>query len=157
MKTNLISFKYLHLRVSAGLILLIALTYGFSPQNIVPGWAEFTADRVDLPSIFKALMGMYLSMALVWVISTLRPQFWYGATLLNIFFTLGLAVGRLISLALDGIPSATMLVGLGVEVALGVWGILSLRRYGGQPPAEQATKAAGFQRRAGLGHRLGRG
>lgn len=139
MRTNLISFKNLHLRVSAGLILLIALTYGFSPQNIVPGWAELKAARVDLPSIFKALMGLYLSMALVWVISTLRPQFWYGATQLNIFFMLGLAMGRLLSLALDGMPSAPMLVGLGVEVGLGVWGVLSLRRYGEPSPMGHAT------------------
>jgi len=41
----------------------------------------------------------------------------------------GLALGRIISILLDGIPSNIFLGGLTVEILLAIWGIINLKRY----------------------------
>jgi hypothetical protein len=45
----------------------------------------------------------------------------------EVFFMLGLACGRVLSIVVDGVPSALLVAYTIVEVALGVWGILVLR------------------------------
>ena len=129
MKTNRSPVKNLHLLISAILILVIGVTYGFAPELIVPALASVKTGSPDISNAFKAIMGLYLGMATVWVWGIVRPQFWYAATVINILFTLGLAFGRLISLAIDGIPSGGMLGGLILESLVGLWGIISLRTF----------------------------
>ncbi|RYF64677.1 MAG: DUF4345 domain-containing protein [Cytophagaceae bacterium] len=130
MKVGRSPFKNSHLVVSVILILPIALTYGLSPEKIVPALAGFKAGSTDIGNAFKALMGLYLGIVLFWALGIVKPQYWYAATLVNIFFTLGSVLGRVISLAVDGIPSKEMIVALCIELVLGLWGILSLRSYG---------------------------
>jgi hypothetical protein len=43
---------------------------------------------------------------------------------------LSLAFGRVISLVVDGPPADELMVGLALELAVGIWGIVSLRTYG---------------------------
>jgi hypothetical protein len=129
MKTQTSPFKNLHLLVSVILIGVIGAAYGFFPEKIVPALAGYEPGNTDISNAFKAIMGLYVGVAAFWLLGVLRPSLWYAATLLNIFFMLGLASGRLLSLALDGIPSEGLLVGLGLEFLLGLWGILSLRAF----------------------------
>jgi len=42
---------------------------------------------------------------------------------------IGLALGRTISLVIDGIPSIYFLVGLVLELLLALWGIINLNNY----------------------------
>jgi hypothetical protein len=42
----------------------------------------------------------------------------------------GLTLGRLVSLALDGVPGIYFLIGFVLESALAIWGLKNLKKYG---------------------------
>ena len=74
-------------------------------------------------------MGLYLGMVVLWIIGIFNPRHWRTATISTVFFMSGLAVGRTISLVLDGIPSIYFSVGLALELTLAFWGIINLNKY----------------------------
>jgi len=123
------SFKNLHLAISVLLIVPVALVYGLLPDQILPGLFDFTIGTTDLSNIFRAMMGLYLGMAAFWIMGIIKPQIWVAATMANIFFMGGLAIGRIVSLLLDGTPGVYFLLGLFVELLLTVWGIKNLKKY----------------------------
>ena len=74
-------------------------------------------------------MGLYLGMAVLCVIGVSKSRQWRTATISNVFFMIGLALGRTISLVIDGIPSIYFLAGLVLELLLALWGIINLKKY----------------------------
>lgn len=128
-KSNRPAFKNAHLLVSIVVIIPIALAYGSSPTVILPKLFAINADNVNLAHIFRAMMGLYLAMAALWIAGIVKPKYWGTATITNIFFMGGLALGRLVSLAVDGPPSVYLLTGLAAEATLAVWGLLNLKKY----------------------------
>lgn len=74
-------------------------------------------------------MGLYLAMAVYWIVGIRKPEHWKGATISVIVFMSGLAFGRTLSLVLDGIPTINIIIGLVAEIIFAVWGILSLKKY----------------------------
>jgi hypothetical protein len=51
------------------------------------------------------------------------------ATISNVLFMIGLALGRIVGLIMDGIPSISFSIGLGLELILALWGIKNLSKY----------------------------
>ncbi|MFT3934174.1 MAG: DUF4345 domain-containing protein [Chitinophagaceae bacterium] len=125
--------KNLHLIVSILVIIPIALVYGFNPGGMLATMFYLKIDNVNLANILKAVMGLYLSVALFWLVAVFKPSLWVMATLVNILFMAGLAVGRIISLVADGIPSYPITIGLGGEIFLAAWGMINLRIYRSEP------------------------
>jgi hypothetical protein len=121
--------KNLHLAVSAIIIIMIALTYGLFPAITLPRIFNFKAETTDLKEVLRATMCLYLSMATLWLTGIFKKHFWRTATISNVIFMTGLAVGRVISLFIDGIPSTAFLVGLVAEVTLALWGLRNLNKY----------------------------
>jgi len=121
--------KNLHLTISAIIITVISLTYGLFPNNILPKFFDFNVESIDLKHVFRATMGLYLGMVVLWVIGIFKPLHWRIATISNVFFMIGLALGRIISLVVDGAPSISFSVGLALELALALWGITNLNKY----------------------------
>lgn len=121
--------KNIHLLISALLVVPIAITYGFAPDLIWPLLFDFKVDTADLHNILKAVMGLYISVALVWMWGTYKPRYWETATILNIVFMAGLAAGRIISFALDGMPSVGLLVGFGGEIGLAILAYYNWKKY----------------------------
>ena len=74
-------------------------------------------------------MGLYLGMAGLCVVGVFKSRLWRTATISNVFFMIGLASGRTISLVIDGVPSIYFLVGLVLELLLALWGIINLNKY----------------------------
>lgn len=122
--------KNLHLTVSTVIIIPVALAYGLYPQMMLPWLFDFKVDTTNLTSIFRAMMGLYLAMSVIWIMGIFKPQLWITATITNITFMGGLALGRLVSLALDGIPGIYFLIGLVLESLLAIWGLKNLKNYG---------------------------
>jgi len=124
----LIKSKNLHLTVSAIIITIISLTYGLFPDNVLSKIFDFKVGSNDLKQVFRATMGLYLGMVILWVTGIFKPDYWRTATIANVFFMLGLATGRIISLITDGTPSISFSVGLALELTLGLWGIINLKK-----------------------------
>ncbi|SJZ31930.1 DUF4345 domain-containing protein [Sediminibacterium ginsengisoli] len=121
--------KNFHLLVSALLISGIGLAYGVCPGRILPRLFGFAVEHTSLKNIFRALMGLYLAMSSLWLIGVFNQKLWLTATITNIVFMAGLALGRIISLFSDGIPGIYFLAGIAVELLLAAWGIVNLVNF----------------------------
>ena len=121
--------KNLHLLVSVFLIVPVALVYGLLPDKLLPELFDFTVNTTDLSNMFRAIMGLYLGMAVFWIIGIMKPKFWLAATIVNVIFMGSLAGGRLLSCLIDGTPGIALVIGLIVEVLLAFWGIRNLKKY----------------------------
>lgn len=115
----------------------IALSYGAIPHASLP-WL-FGIDATDIPTrhLFRAIMGLYLALICFWIVGarqdTLRrPALW------SLFvFTFGLALGRCLSLILDGWPGLLLTGYMIAEVALALtagW-LLWREPQGALPPS----------------------
>lgn len=123
------SFRNLHLIISVLVLIPVSLVYGLHPDNF---WTEIiglTVTNIDLINIFKAIMGLYLGFALLFLLGILISSLWYIASLSNIVFMGGLGLGRTISLITDGVPSQFYLIGGFLELLLAVLGIVIYRKY----------------------------
>jgi len=110
MKT-IFSLKNLHLIISAVVVVPIAFVYGFNPSTILHYFFDFKVETIDLMKIFRAIMGLYLAFALFWIIGIVKTEYWQSATISNILFMSGLAIGRTISFFNDGFPSMLLFLG----------------------------------------------
>jgi hypothetical protein len=122
--------KNLHLTVSILIVIPIALAYGLYPQRILPLLFDFKVDGINLANIFRTIMGLYLGMSVIWIMGIIKSKLWITATITNIAFMGGLMLGRLISLALDGVPSIYFVIGFVLEAVLAIWGVKNLKKYG---------------------------
>jgi len=121
--------KNLHLIISVVVIMPVALAYGALPNIVLPELLNFSVTAIDLSNILRAMMGLYIAMAAVWVTGIFTPKYWLAATIANIVFMGGLAIGRIISMVVDGLPSFYLTGGLAIELALVAWGIRNLKKY----------------------------
>ena len=114
--------KNLHLIISILIVVPVALAYGFQPDLLF----DITIKSIDEANIFKAIMGLYLCFSVLWILGILKQNYWYAATIANIIFMLGLALGRVISLIIDGLPSLIFSMGTIGELILAIFGIYQL-------------------------------
>jgi hypothetical protein len=121
--------KNLQLITSVIIVTVVSLTYGLFPDNTLPHLFDFSVESIDLKQVFRATMGLYLSIVTLWITGIFKQYFWRTATLVNICFMVGLAAGRGIGLVLDGVPSVYFCCGLVLELILALWGISNLKRY----------------------------
>jgi len=119
----------LHLTISAIIVTIISFIYGLFPNDILPKFFDFKVESIDLKQVFRAMMGLYLGMVVLWLIGIFKPSHWRIATISNVLFMIGLALGRIISLIMDGTPSISFSIGLALELILALWGIKNLNKY----------------------------
>lgn len=128
MLKNIFNIKNSHLLISVVIVIPVALTYGMFPSEILPKIVDFTVQTSDLKNVFRAIMGLYLAMASFWILGIMKPKFWFAATVSNILFMGGLALGRIISLVIDGMPSTIFFIGTFGELILAFFGIYQLQK-----------------------------
>jgi hypothetical protein len=124
-----------YLLFSAAGLFLIALSYGVAPAVVLPKVLDVTVEGTDLTHIFRAVMGLYLAMIVLWVLGAVRPNLTRAAVIAEIVFMFGLAFGRVLSILVDGVPSILLVGYTAVEIGLGCWGILILKKL---PETEHA-------------------
>ena len=124
-----------YLLFSAAGLFVIALSYGIDPKGVLPKALDITVDGTDLTHIFRAIMGLYLGMIVLWVLGAFRESLTRTAVIAEVVFMFGLAFGRVLSIIVDGVPSALLVVYTVLEVAMGLWGILVLKRLTAESPA----------------------
>lgn len=118
----------------AVLIVPIALSYGIDPAAVLPKFLNIEVEGTDQTQIFRALMCLYLGASMFWAIAAFKPEWRRVAVIWAVIFALSLAVGRVISIVVDGPPSRLLDLYLVVEVLAGFWGIALLIRESKQRP-----------------------
>jgi hypothetical protein len=117
-----------YLLFSAIGLVAVALSYGVAPAIVLPKLMDLSVVGTDLTHIFRAIMGLYLGMIVLWLVGAFRSDFTRAAVISEIFFMFGLAGGRLLSIAVDGVPSIPLVLYTVVEITLGIWGVVVLLR-----------------------------
>ena len=122
-------FFHIHtisLLISVVIVIPIAFVYGFKPILLF----NISINTVNEANVFKGIMGLYLAFASFWILGISKPTYWKAATLSNIFFMLGLAFGRIVSMLFDGLPSTILTLGIIGELVLGFysWYVLHTKK-----------------------------
>jgi Domain of unknown function (DUF4345) len=120
--------KKLFLLVAGVFLIPVALSYGVDPAATLPMTMNVTVEGTDEIHIFRALMGLYLGMVAFCIIAAFTPAWQHVAVIWAVFFAYSLAIGRILSLIVDGIPSPMLLFYLAVELVVGTWGLILLTR-----------------------------
>ena len=115
--------------VAVGLIPL-GISYGAHPSfSLIP--INFLEDveinSIDHANIFSGIMGLYITMALFWVIGALNKSLTIPALWSLVIFMTGIGAGRVISFFTDGVPSYPYLVFLLLEVIFAAIGLILLK------------------------------
>src|SRR5262245_29823470 len=118
----------LFLLVAGVFLIPVALSYGVDPAATLPKFMNFTVDGTDQTHIFRALMGLYLGMVAFCIIAAFTPEWRHVAVIWAVFFAYSLAIGRIISIIVDGMPSGMLLFFLAVELVVGTVGLVLLNR-----------------------------
>lgn len=119
--------KNVHLIASSLILIPIALAYGIGPD--FPETFNFSIENIDLKNILRAIMGLYVAMVVLWITGVMKQEYWKLATITVVLFMGGLAIGRLLSIVLDGVPSIRFVIGTFAEFVLSFWGIWNLKKY----------------------------
>ncbi len=120
-------FKNLHLIISLLIVVPTAIVYG-SP-SILSGRLDIQVNTIDLSNMLKAIMCLYIGNSIVWILGIWKTKYWKSATQLNILFMLSLAIGRGISMFMDGLPTEGYIFGIIAEFILGLFSIYQLKKY----------------------------
>jgi hypothetical protein len=106
----------------------VALSYGANPAGVLPRLLKFNVEAPNESQVFRALMCLYLATSVFWIMGALWPDWQHAALIWAAFFMLSLALGRVLSIALDGSPTAALLnVYLALEILAGLLALWLLR------------------------------
>lgn len=98
----------------------IALGYGAAPALTLDMLFGINVDTTNLTHIFRAVMGLYFGMIVLWLFGAFNPSITQAALLSNVVFMFGLASGRVVSFVLDGLPHWLLIVYAILEVGFGI-------------------------------------
>lgn len=117
-----------YLWVSAIGLTPVALSYGVVPELSLNWLFEISVDLPNEAHMFRGVMGLYLAMVALWIIGATNELYERTAIVSEVFFMGGLAVGRLISVVVDGWPHWVLVSYIVIEAILAVAGITLLRQ-----------------------------
>lgn len=96
----------------------IALLYGIDPPWFARTFLGASSLSVDFAHILRAVMCLYLALGAFWLFCALRDWQINTAILTTIVFAGGLVLGRLLSFALDGLPSPLLIFYAALECGI---------------------------------------
>ena len=106
----------------------IALAYGLVPVASMEFLFDMKINEPNGAHIFRAVMGLYLATASFWIIGALKPSLRQSAILSLVVFMWGLALGRILSVFVDGAPNALLILYIVLELAFGIVGLVLLNK-----------------------------
>ncbi len=126
---NLTKPKNLHLIISIIIVVPAAIFYGFLVNFAMTDWFDISIETTDNKNILKAIMGLYLAFASLWIVGLFNEKYWKIATICNMLFMLGLGFGRTLSIIFDGFPSTIFVIGTAGELFLGFYAYYASNKF----------------------------
>ena len=127
------NYRKTYLWVSAVGLIPVALSYGLIPELSMNWLFGITVDVPNEANILRGIMGLYLAMVSMWIIGATNERYEHAAIMSEVFFMSGLALGRMLSVLIDGWPHWLLAGYIVVEVFLAVTGIVLLRQVKTNP------------------------
>jgi len=114
-----------HLIISVIIVVPTAFLYGFNPSYQL----DIHLNTIDEHNLFKAIMGLYLGFSALWVLGIFKSEYLKTALISNFIFMIGLSLGRILSISMDGTPTFGYVFGTIGELILGLYslGILNYK------------------------------
>ena len=122
------NIRKIFLLIAAIGLVPIALAYGLIPEVSLKYLYNISISDVNSIHIFRAVMGLYLALALFWIMGAVKVHLRQTALYSLVVFMLGLAAGRILSLIIEGTPHWLLVFYLLLELIFGTWGILLLKK-----------------------------
>jgi hypothetical protein len=98
-----VNYRKVYLWLSALGLVPVALSYGVAPVESLNWLFGMTVEVPNQAHIFRGIMGLYLGMVLLWIMGAMNESCERPAIIAEVFFMSGLAVGRLLSVVVDGV------------------------------------------------------
>ena len=103
-------------------VFCVSLGYGFLPNLTMPFLYDIEVSNTNLLNILRAISGLYIALVGFWIVGAYNfnlqlPALWS----LTIFMT-GIALGRIASILIDGLPSPIFIFYLFLEIIFGFIG-----------------------------------
>lgn len=105
--------------ISVIVVIPVSIVYGFNLETPL----EISPSSTDENNLLKAVMGIYLAFAFLWILGITKRNYLKVALISNVVFMLGLGFGRIISFAVDGLPTIGFIGGTAGELILGFYGV----------------------------------
>ena len=96
----------------------VALSYGAMPEVSLPSLYGINDPDPPTRHVVRAVIGLYLGMICFWLAGVLRHNLRIAALWTVFVFVTGIALGRMLSLGLDGWPAPIFLFYLLAEISL---------------------------------------
>ncbi len=122
------NYRKAYLWVSAIGLIPVALSYGVVPELSMNWLFGISIELPNETHIFRGVMGLYLALVTLWILGAMNENYERAAILSEVFFMSGLAVGRCLSLLVDGWPHWLLVNYLVLEAILAVAGIMLLKQ-----------------------------
>lgn len=97
-------------------VVIVALGYGASPQYFAGTLLGTSVVDTNFSHILRAVMCLYFANGLFWLYGAFNAKFRDYAIISFGVFCAAILAGRLLSIAIDGMPSPLLLVYVGIEV-----------------------------------------
>ena len=121
------SLQRAFLLVMAASITPISLFYGLAPELTLTTVLGVEVSGVNTQHLFRAVMGLYLGMVSLWLVGALRPSMRITALWSLVVFAGGIAVGRFLSIVIDGWPSPLLTFFMLAEIGIVATGLFLIR------------------------------
>lgn len=125
MRTKQDIITKIHLIISVLIVIPVAFVYGFKPELSFDMYLE----TIDEHNFYKAIMGLYLGFSTLWILGMLKKEYLKIALITNMIFMIGLGLGRVLSILIDGTPTFGYIFGTLAELFLGFYGIWALKNF----------------------------
>ena len=96
----------------------VALSYGALPEQSLTRLYGLVEPDLTTRQLFRAIMGLYLAMIGFWLAGALRPALQMPALWSAFVFVTGIALGRGLSIGIDGWPPPLLVFYLITEIVL---------------------------------------
>ena len=110
-------------------VLAVSLSYGLYPEITLKYLYDIEVNSANLANIFRAIMGLYIALSIFWVTGALKKSLRLAALWSMTIFMTGIALGRILSILVDGYPDHIFLGYTLIEVVSAITGILLIKHF----------------------------
>jgi hypothetical protein len=108
-------------------VFFASLGYGFLPSLTMPFLYDIEATNTNFLNILRAISGLYIALVTFWIIGAYNSNLQLPALWSLTIFMTGIALGRVTSILIDGLPSPIFIFYLFIEIISGLIGYALLK------------------------------
>mgnify|MGYP003687415115 FL=1 len=103
-------------------VFCVSLGYGFLPNLTMPFLYDIEVSNTNLSNILRAISGLYIALVIFWIVGAYNSNLQLPALWSLTIFMTGIALGRISSILIDGLPSPIFIFYLFLEIIFGFIG-----------------------------------